>query len=87
MLLGLVPGFGAIAYAVSEPMLKGPGRMLVDESASRLPFKLYRRLGLARFTAPRRKKDRRITLDLPAHTAPAGQEVEREAAEAYRVAA
>ena len=53
MFLALVPAVGAIAYAVSDPMLNGPGRMLVDESASRLPFKLYRRLGLARFTAPR----------------------------------
>ena len=53
MLLALVPAVGAIAYAVSDPMLKGPGRMLLDESASRLPFKLYRRLGLSNLTAPR----------------------------------
>ena len=52
MFLALVPAVGAIAYAVSEPMLKGPGKILVDESASRLPFNLYRRLSLARFTAP-----------------------------------
>ncbi len=56
MLLALVPAFGTIAYAISDPMLKGPGRMLVDQSASKLPFKLYHRLGLSRLTSPRGKK-------------------------------
>jgi hypothetical protein len=60
MLLSLVPAFGTIAYAVSDPMLKGPGRMLVDQSASKLPFKLYRRLGLAHLTSPRGKKTANI---------------------------
>ena len=55
MLLALVPVFGAIAYAVSGPMVKkhGPGRLLVDQAATKLPFGLYRRLGMARFTTPR----------------------------------
>ena len=87
MLLALVPAIGAIAYAVSDPMLNGPGRLLVDESASRLPFKLYRRLGLARFTAPRRQKATGTEVALPTRTIPAGQEVERDTAEAQRIAA
>ena len=84
MFLALVPAVGAIAYAVSDPMLNGPGRMLVDESASRLPFKLSQRLGLARFTAPRRQKAK---VDLPTRAVPAGREAERDTAEAYRIAA
>jgi hypothetical protein len=56
MLLALVPAVGAVAYAVSDPMLKGPGRMLLDEAATKFPFKLYRRLGLARLTTPRQAK-------------------------------
>ena len=65
MLLALVPAFGAIAYAVSDPMLKGPGRMLVDQSASKLPFNLYLRLGLAHLTAPRSKKAANTAAVLP----------------------
>ena len=54
MLLALIPAFGAIAYVVSDTMVKnGLGRMLFDQPAYNLPFGLYRRLGLARFTAPR----------------------------------
>jgi hypothetical protein len=87
MLLALVSVVGAVAYAVSDPMLNGPGRMLIDESASRLPFKLYRRLGLARFTAPTGKKAASTTVDLPPLTILAGQEAERDTAEAYRIAA
>ena len=55
MLLALVPAIGAIAYAGSEPMMKGPGRLLLDQGAAKLPFQLYRRLGLARLTAPDRQ--------------------------------
>ena len=65
MLLALVPAVGAAAYAVSDPMLKGPGRMLVDQAASKLPFRLYRRLGLARLTAPRRPKTTTPVLVFP----------------------
>ena len=56
MLLAFVPAVGAVGYAVSEPMLKGPGKMLIDQAASKLPFKLYTRLNLARLTMPRRAK-------------------------------
>ncbi|MCH9040526.1 MAG: hypothetical protein IIC23_14225 [Chloroflexi bacterium] len=48
MLLSLVPGVGAISYVVSGIMIRnGLGRMLFDQAAYKLPFGLYRRLGLA----------------------------------------
>ena len=54
MLLALVPALGAMAYAGSDTMVKnGLGRMLLDQSAHKVPFGLYERLGLARITAPR----------------------------------
>jgi hypothetical protein len=54
MLLALVPAIGAIAYAASDTMVKrGLGRMLLDQSAHKVPFGLYSRLGLAHITAPR----------------------------------
>ena len=53
MLLSLVPIFGEVAYAFSDPIMKkGLGWILVDQSARRLPLGLYRRLGLQRITAP-----------------------------------
>ena len=54
MLLALIPAFGAMAYAASDPMVKGGlGRMLLDQSAHKVPFGLYDRLHLACLTAPR----------------------------------
>jgi hypothetical protein len=54
MLLALVPAIGAIGYAVSDTMLKrGLGRMLLDQSAHKVPFGLYERLRIDRITAPR----------------------------------
>ena len=54
MLLGLIPGFGTIAYFASGTVRKsGIARMLTDQFAYKLPFKLYTRLHLARVTAPR----------------------------------
>ena len=53
MLLALIPGFGAIAYVASDTMGKtGLGRLLLDQSAYNLPFGLYHKLGLGRFTLP-----------------------------------
>jgi hypothetical protein len=53
MLIALLPGFGAIAYTASyTTMRKGLGRLLVDQAAYKMPFGLYRHLGLARITAP-----------------------------------
>jgi membrane-associated phospholipid phosphatase len=57
MLLALVPALGAVSYAASDTMLKrGLGRMLLDQSAHKVPFGLYRRLRLARITAPRSRE-------------------------------
>ena len=57
MLVALVPAIGAISYAVSDTMLKrGLGRMLLDQSAHKVPFGLYERLQINRITAPRASK-------------------------------
>jgi hypothetical protein len=54
MLVALVPAIGAIGYAVSDTMVKrGLGRMLLDQSAHKVPFGLYERLRIDRITAPR----------------------------------
>jgi undecaprenyl-diphosphatase len=54
MLLALIPALGALAYAASDTMVKrGLGRMLLDQSAHKIPFGLYDRLGLSRVIAPR----------------------------------
>jgi hypothetical protein len=59
MLLALIPAFGAIAYAGSDTLVKsGLGRMLIDQSAHKVPFGLYGRLRLARITAPRSSEPR-----------------------------
>ena len=54
MLIALIPGFGAISYVARDTMVKtGLGRMLLDQTAHKLPFGLYRRLRLERVTMPR----------------------------------
>lgn len=54
MLISLVPGLGAVAYAASGTMMRDDlGRMLLDQSMYKLPFGLYRRLKLAKISAPR----------------------------------
>jgi hypothetical protein len=87
MLLALVPVVGAVAYAVSEPMLKGPGWMLTDQAASKLPFKLYRRLGLARITMPRRAKAPITALRLARQVAATDTRVEHDGNEGLGIAA
>ena len=63
MLIALIPGFGAISYVASDTMVRtGLGRMLLDQTAHKLPFGLYRRLGLERVTAP---PSRRVPSDAP----------------------
>ena len=50
-MMGLAVG---IDYVASDTMTKkGLGKLLVDQAAYKMPFKLYRRLGMARITAPR----------------------------------
>ena len=54
MMLSLVPGPGFVAYMASSVLRRsGLARLLIDQSAHKLPFSLYRRLGLGRLTAPR----------------------------------
>jgi hypothetical protein len=57
MALSLVPGVGAIAYLVTRPLRhKLLIRLMVDQAAWKLPFKLYRRLHLGRWLAPPSRK-------------------------------
>ena len=59
MLISLIPGFGAIAYMASGTVRStGLTRLLIDQMASKLPFRLYGRLGLSNLTAPRQKAAR-----------------------------
>ena len=52
MLLALVPILGAVAYLASRPLRQSILiRLIMDETAWRLPFKLYPRLHLARWLA------------------------------------
>ena len=58
MALSIVPGFGAVAYLASRPLRnKLLVRLVLDQCASKLPFGLYRRMRLARLTAPARRQD------------------------------
>ena len=53
MVLSLVPGFGAVAYIASRPLRrKLLVRLMLDQIAVKLPFRLYRRLRLDRRLAP-----------------------------------
>ncbi|MBI4305851.1 MAG: phosphatase PAP2 family protein [Chloroflexi bacterium] len=55
MLLALLPGFGAAAYLAAPPLRhKLLVRLLIDQAAYKLPLRLYRRLGLERWLAPRK---------------------------------
>ena len=53
MVLALVPGFGAVAYMASRPLRrKLLVRLMLDQIALKLPFRLYDRLHLERRLAP-----------------------------------
>ena len=53
MVLALIPGFGAVAYLASRPLRRRLLiRLMLDQSAVKLPFRLYERLHLARRLAP-----------------------------------
>jgi hypothetical protein len=57
MVLSLIPGLGAIAYLAARPLRhKLLIRLMVDQIAWKLPFKLYRRLHLGRWLAPTPRK-------------------------------
>ena len=54
MLISLIPGLGTVAYFASGTVRRsGLAGMLLDQFAYKLPFHLYRRMGLARITARR----------------------------------
>ena len=59
MVLALIPGFGALAYLAARPLRrKLLIRLMFDQAASKLPFKLYRRTGLDKVLAPAPVADR-----------------------------
>lgn len=55
MLMALVPGLGGAAYVMAAPLRrKLLVRLLIDQAAFKLPFRLYARLGLGRWLAPQK---------------------------------
>ena len=53
MVLALVPGFGAIAYLAARPLRKKLlVRLMLDQIAWKLPFRLHGRMRLGRWLAP-----------------------------------
>ncbi len=71
MLLALIPAAGVMAYAASAPMIQGGlGRLLLDQSAHKIPFGLYERLHLARFTAPRASGQKKEQPSTTTHRVP-----------------
>jgi undecaprenyl-diphosphatase len=54
MLIALLPGLGAAGYAASDTVTrKGLARLLLDQTAYRLPLGVYGRLHMGHITAPR----------------------------------
>ena len=55
MAVSLLPAVGEIAYLTSQPLRQKPlGRVMVDQAASKLPLRLYERLNMGRWLAPKR---------------------------------
>ena len=53
MLLSVIPGLGAVAYLASRPLRrKLLVRLMLDQAAWKLPFKLYSRMRLGQILAP-----------------------------------
>ena len=70
MLISLVPLLGTVAYLASGTVRKsGVSRMFIDQSAYKLPFRLYSRLGLAHIAAPRLPKAAPAATPVPNPTA------------------
>ena len=62
MLISLIPGFGTIAYMASGTVRNtGLTRLLIDQIAAKLPFRMYGRLSLSKVTAPARS----VSLPVP----------------------
>ncbi len=54
LIWGAIPGFGAVAYIFSGPLMKPLLiRLAIDETIYDLPFRLYQRLGFSRWLPPR----------------------------------
>lgn len=63
MVLSLLPVFGAVAYLAARPLRnKLLMRLMLDQIAWKLPFKLYERMRLARWLAkvPAKSKARGV---------------------------
>ena len=55
MVVALVPALGGVAYLASPPLRKRTlARLLMDQAATKMPFKLYTRTRLDRIVAPAR---------------------------------
>ena len=51
--LALVPAIGGVSYLASAPLRsKMLARLMLDQAAWKLPFKLYKRTGIGRWLAP-----------------------------------
>ena len=73
MVLALIPGVGAVAYLAARPLRrKLLVRLMLDQVAWKLPFRLYTRLHLGRWLSPPRE----MAWLRPASTAPAGRAAE-----------
>lgn len=58
-----MPGFGAIAYLAARPLRNMLLiRLMMDQTASKLPFRLYSRLRLSRWLTPVRTGNERQSL-------------------------
>ncbi len=58
MLLAIVPVLGGVAYLAARPLRQRLlARLMVDQVAREMPFRLYRRLRLARWLAPPRQSE------------------------------
>ena len=53
LMLSLVPGFGAMAYLAARPLRRELlVRLVADQISWKLPFGLYRRMGISKWLAP-----------------------------------
>ena len=68
MLIALIPGFGAVAYLGARPLRqKLLIRLMLDQSAWKLPFRLYQRWHLGRWFAPKPSEVAQAVIATTAH--------------------
>jgi hypothetical protein len=65
VLLAAMPAVGTFAYLTSVPVLRHLllARLAADTIGEKLPFRVYRRLGLKRIVAPAPRERRPVTVD------------------------